>query len=197
MSEAHKLLRALCLPSPMALRANAVLLTIANANTYSALRYAQVCVDQMLNEWRAFKDITGAEADVLRDVFAMAINARDDQPSTPDEVAQAHARWVMGLAEQLAKFATLTTLLQVYMHLGFVEELLASVTGMGLADEVVSDYRGQLVEAAGAARRRLIPRWQDALPLFGAEFFAVTEDELAKLPATMKGGTFIQGVALQ
>jgi hypothetical protein len=119
---------------------------------------------------------------------AMAMTARDDQPSTLDDVAQAHARWVSGLAEQLAKFTTLTTLSQVFMHLCFVEQLLASVTRMGLPAEVVSDYRGQLVAATGAARRRLIPRWQEALPLFGAEFFAVTEDELVTGQASTQGG---------
>lgn len=196
MTEALKLLEALCLPSPMVLRARASLLSIASAGTYSVLRYEQVSADQMIDQWRAFKDITGAEADVLRDVFALAIKARDDQAPTAAEVAQAHARWVSGLAEQLAKFATLPTLLQVFMHLGFVEKLLASVAGMGLAAEVVGAHRQQLVEATGAARRRLIPRWQEALPLFGAEFFAVTEAELATLPASAQGGAFIQGVAL-
>lgn len=186
MSEALNLLEALCLPLPMKLRAHASLLSIANAGTYSALRYEQVSADQMVSQWRAFKDVTGAEADVLRDVFALAIKARDDQPATPDEVAQAHARWISGLAEQLAKFATLTTLLQVFMHLGFVEKLLANVTGMGLDSEVVADHRRQLVEAVGAARRRLIPRWRELLPEFGAEFFAATEDEVGGLMAEVQ-----------
>ena len=188
MSEALNLLEALCLPLPMKLRAHASLLSIANAGTYSALRYEQVGADQMINQWRAFKDITGAEADVLRDVFALAIKARADRSPAPEEVAQAHARWISGLAEQLAKFTTLPTLLQVFMHLGFVENLLARVAGMGLAAEVVAAHRQQLIEAAGAARRRLIPRWQEAVPLFGAEFFAVTERELATLPASAQGG---------
>lgn len=188
MSESLTLLEALCLPLPMSLRANASLLSIANAGTYSALRYEQVSAEQMVDQWRALKDITGAEADVLRDVFALAIKARGDRSPTPDEVDQAHARWVSGLAEQLAKFATLTTLLQVFMHLGFVEKLLASVAGMGLAPEVVAAHRQQLAEATGAARRRLIPRWQEAVPLFGAEFFAVTANELETLQASAQGG---------
>lgn len=188
MSESLTLLEALCLPLPMALRANASLLSIANAGTYSALRYEQVSADQMIGQWRALKDITGAEADVLRDVFALAIKARDDRAPAPEEVAQAHARWVSGLTDELAKFATLTTLLQVFMHLGFVEKLLATVAGMGLAPEVVAAHRQQLVEVVGAARRRLIPRWQEAVPLFGVEFFAVTENELETLQASAQGG---------
>jgi len=188
MSAAEQLLEALCLPPRMTERARGVLDLFAKMSGYSGLRYAQVSADQMVNEWRGFKDITGAEADALRDVFGLAIKARDDQPATPAEVAQAHARWVSGLAEQLAKFATLPTLLQVFMHLGFVERLLANVAGMGLAAEVVAAHRQQLIEATGAARRRLMPRWQGLLPLFGAEFFAVTESELATLQASASGG---------
>jgi len=188
VGEALNLLQALCLPLPMNLRVHASLLSIANAGTYSALRYEQASADQMINQWRALKDITGAEADVLCEVFALALKARDDRTPTPEEVAQAHARWVSGLAEQLAKFATLTTLLQVFMHLGFVEQLLASVAGMGLAPEVVAEHRQHLVEATGAARRRLIPRWRELLPQFGAEFFGVAEDELATLRPIAQGG---------
>jgi hypothetical protein len=188
MSEALNLLEALCLPPRLVKRARDTLDLFAKAGCYSGLRFAQVSADHLVNEWRALKYITSAEADMLRDVFGLAVKARDDLPSAPAEVAQAHARWVSGLTEQLAKFAALATLTTVQTHVWFVEKLLANVAGMGLAAEVVAAHRQLLVEAAGAVRRRLIPRWQEAVPLFGAEFFAVTEDELAALRPIAQGG---------
>lgn len=110
-----------------------------------------------------------------------------EQMAAPGEIARAHARWTSGVVEQLAKFTGLTTLTGIHLHGYFVENLLCTVARMGLGGEAVAGLRWQLFEAIGAARRRLIPRWQEMLPLFGAAFFAVTEDELAKMPAIMQG----------
>ncbi|MFJ7111275.1 hypothetical protein ACIQU2_27420 [Pseudomonas sp. NPDC098740] len=84
--------------------------------------------------------------------------------------------WASGLIGELDKFAECGSLEQVRQHVWFIESLLTRVQAMGLNAAEVAPYRRQLIECAGAARRRLLPRWREGVALFGAEFFGVADD---------------------
>lgn len=93
--------------------------------------------------------------------------------SLPVPTAVNRARWASGLAGELAKFAEFCHLDRIQHHVWFIESLLTRVQAMGLNAAEVAPYRRQLIECAGAARRRLLPRWREAAARFGAEFFGV------------------------
>lgn len=95
---------------------------------------------------------------------------------------QGHAgpsRWVSGIEVELEKFAALDDLTAVQQHVWFIERLLIMATSLGLASSTVAELRQQLIQAAGAARRQLVPGWREVIKLFGAEFFGTANADLA------------------
>lgn len=84
-------------------------------------------------------------------------------------------RWILGIVNELEKFATLEDLFRVQGHAWFVEGLLAKVAAWGLRPAQVEELRRQLTDAKRMARRRLVPAWQSDKRMWSADFFGLDD----------------------